>query len=80
MAKIISILDQKLIDQETDELEEEMTQEFLAEQYAPHFKYAIEERKATRMVHIDRKRMDYDRTNIHFLRRNKRAKRWEEVI
>jgi hypothetical protein len=75
MAKLISILTDQ-VEKQLDQVQEEMTEQFLEEQYAPHFKYQIEERKATRMVHNDRKRQDFDRSNLHKVRKIKRQQRW----
>jgi hypothetical protein len=75
MAKLISILTDQ-VEKQLDQVQEEMTEQFLHEQYAPHYKYQIEERKATRMVHIDRKRQDYDKSNLHKVRKIKRQQRW----
>jgi hypothetical protein len=77
MAKLTTLLLDK-VEQQLD-LQEERTKEFIEEVYKPHYKYQIEERKATRMVHIDRKRQDYDRSNLTKVRKIKRQRRWEGV-
>jgi hypothetical protein len=74
MAKIINLL--------AEQLEDKQEQLVLVQQeieYTPHKKYSIEERAYTR-VHIDRKKLDYDRTNLHHTRRIKRQNKWKEVI
>jgi hypothetical protein len=75
MAKLISILTDQ-VEKQLDQVQEQMTEQFLEEQYAPHYNYQIEERKATRMVHNDRKRQDFDRSNLHKVRKIKRQQRW----
>jgi hypothetical protein len=75
MAKLISILTDQ-VEKQLDQVQEQMTEQFLEEQYAPHYKYKIEERKATRSVHLDRKRSDFDKSNLHKVRKIKRQQKW----
>jgi hypothetical protein len=74
MAKIINLL--------AEQLEDKQEQLVLVQQeieYTPHKKYSIEERAYTR-VHIDRKKQDFERSNLHLTRRIKRQAKWNEVI
>jgi hypothetical protein len=74
MAKIINLL--------AEQLEDKQEQLVLVQQeieYTPHKKYSIEERAYTR-VHIDRKKQDFERSNLHLTRRIKRQAKWKEVI
>jgi hypothetical protein len=77
MAKLTSLLLDK-VEQQLD-LQEAIRKDFIEEVYKPHYKYQLEERKATRMVHVDRKRQDYDRSNLTKVRKIKRLQRWEGV-
>jgi hypothetical protein len=73
MAKIINLL--------AEQLEDKQEQLVLVQQeieYSPHKKYSIEERSYTR-VHIDRKKQDFERSNLHLTRRFKRQNKWKEV-
>ena len=74
MAKLITILAQQL-----EDVQEQLTLEQEEINYSPYKKYEKEERAYTR-VHIDRKKLDYDRTNLHHTRRIKRQNKWKEVI
>ena len=73
MAKLISILAQQL-----EDVQDELTLEQEEIEYSPHKKYSIEERAYTR-VHIDRKKQDFERSNLHLTRRIKRQAKWKQV-
>lgn len=73
MARLYNLLAQQL-----EDVQEQLTLEQEEINYTPHKKYEKEERKYTR-THIDRKKLDYDRTKLHMIRRNKRQSKWKEV-